>query len=193
MPPYPGPHDPGSTTPGFGEWPANGDGRPRRGEGANGPQFGRPGRRGDDIVDDSADGDEESTRRRPRWVRVVGVLIAVALLLATLSTGAGLLFGASSAPPITTAVVSVRPVLAGPIATGPKEQVNFEVSNSGSSESNISCTVSVTRLGAVLGKGMVHADRPVPAGSVVTASVQVPIDRAAFAGTPADAMVSCRG
>ncbi|MGP8060728.1 MAG: hypothetical protein ACLP9C_13975 [Acidimicrobiales bacterium] len=140
--------------------------------------------------DDDFDDEPTGRRRRPRWVRVVGLVVALALVLASVSTWVGILLGSGGGPAVQSAVGSVGPVPGRPAAAD-LEQVTFTLANTGSNPVTASCTVLVVRDGQTLGLVRARAAQPLPAGEEVRAQVSVPLDRPAFAGTADDARVSC--
>ena len=162
------------------------------------------------------DGDEdEEPWQRPRSLRVVGMVLATSLLLGVVGTTIGAVFGAGSphAGSLTATVQSVGPAEEPPAAAdggaadraggpgaGPSgsrnargatgtEAVTFSVAGEQGDDATLVCAGVLTDDGTVLGtwSKVVPLD---PAGQG-RQRVTVPIDRAAFDGSPADAVVQC--
>lgn len=141
---------------------------------------------------DEFDDEPAGPRRRPRWVRVVGLVIALALVLGSVSTGIGIILGGGTGPAVPSVVDSVQP--APDERPGSSlEAVTATLANATAGTVTPVCTVAVVLDGVTLGSVTARAAQPLPAGDRVSATVSVPISRAAFAGTPGDARVSCTG
>jgi hypothetical protein len=115
--------------------------------------------------------------RRSRAVRVVGIVTAASLLLATVGTTVGLVFEGPS-----------RTAFSTDTALG-YEKVTFTIVNAGRAD-NASCTVSVRSDGQVVGSVDLVATQVVGPRKL-TLWADVPISISAFAGNPKDAQARC--
>jgi hypothetical protein len=126
---------------------------------------------------------------RPRSIRVIGLIAAASLLLATIGTTIGVLVGDSpGAPSLPLRVLSVlpSPTTAAGRASGPTESVRFSVANPGRNGLEAACQVVLEghRGSAVGVVGLA-------AGATDQVSVEVPVAPGPFVGSPADARVRC--
>ena len=180
--------------PAFGTAPAFGGAPPSRTEAA--PDGTLP---YDPFGDDDAEDGEHW--RRPRTLRVVGLILAASLLLGAVGTTIGAIFGtAAASPSLTSSVLSVGPVEVPPTAStrgqhgdpgGPvgRELVNYSVTGDGT-DAGAFCAGTVTDGGTTVGQwSEIVALR---GDGATVRRVSVPIDRAAFAGSPGDASVTCQ-
>jgi hypothetical protein len=126
---------------------------------------------------------------------VVGLVIVAALVLGSVSTGVGIILGGGSGvsgPAVPSEVVAVGPAPGQRTGTN-LEEVTFSVGNITGNPLTPVCSVAVVRAGTTLGVVTARAARPLAAGERISAALSVPISRPVFAGTPADARVSCTG
>jgi len=120
------------------------------------------------------------------------MVIALALVLGSISAGVGIILGGPSGPAVASAVASVLPA-PGPRAGSGLEEVTLSLCNASSGPVTPVCTVTVRRDGVTLGSVTARGTRPLGAGDRVSAVVAVRVDGRPFAGTAADAQASCVG
>ncbi len=153
----------------------------------------------DDVGADDVSDDEHW--RRPRAVRVTGFVVAASLLLATIGTTVGAIFGSGTATPepLSTTVRSVGPPEAAPALERPgstadaaerRELVTFTVAGVRGEDGAAICTVVVTRRGSVLGS--TSREMSLTGVGALVQRVIVPIDETAFVGSPDNAAVTCQ-
>ncbi len=125
---------------------------------------------------------------RPRSIRVIGLIAAASLLLATVGTTIGVLMGDSpSAPSLSAKVLSVLPSPSLPTSgSAPSELVRFNVANPGPRALDAACEVALDGH-----RGSVVQVVGLPAGAIDPVSVAVPITSGTFVGSPADVDVRC--
>jgi hypothetical protein len=165
-------------------------------DGDFGGDVGHPGGAGGDADDFGAWGDDEGAPggRRPRVVRVVGFVAAASLLLATVGTTVGVLFGGTSGgTSFPTRVLSVLPELRGRGAAtvGAREAVTFTVTNVTGSTVASECAIALTPGHAA--EAPVTVDLLLGPGSVDKLTALLPVGTEPFAGSPSDARVRCAG
>lgn len=129
-------------------------------------------------------------RRRPRSLRVIGVVTAGFLLLASVGTGVGMVIEQGQASSFSVRVQSVTPrSTAGTGASG-YEHVSFLVTNDSANSASPECTVEVVQNGQGLGAGPIVLGS-IASGDTVQKAVTVPIERPASSATPASGRVIC--
>lgn len=125
-------------------------------------------------------------RRRSRVLRVVGLGVAAALLLASVGTTLEVVFGGSSTVALPTAVTGSVPLL----PAGERVQVTFTVANDSGSVVTPVCKVTVVHGGKVLGAVIVSVGGPIADGAVASEQVPVPVEPSA--GLKVGAQVACK-
>jgi hypothetical protein len=125
---------------------------------------------------------------RPRSIRVIGLIAAASLLLATIGTTIGVLMGDSpGSPSLPSRVLSVLPSPSLPASgPGPSELVRFNVANPGRSALEAACEVALDGQ-----RGSVVQVVGLPAGTTEPVSVAVPVASGSFVGSPSDVDVRC--
>ncbi len=157
-----------------------------------GPAFAPVDDEGPPGADETDEPDGAPARRRPRWVRVVGLVIALALVLASIGTGVGIILGGPSGSALTSVVDSVGPA-AGHQGGPGLEEVTLTLANASSGPVTPVCTVWVRHGGVTIGSVAARGTHPLGASDRVSATVLVPVDRQPFVGTAADARATCTG
>jgi len=154
---------------------------------------------------DAGDGEEPASyrRRHSRGVRAVGLVVAVALLVASVGTTVDLVLGGSnrsSGADVLTTVTSVVPLGPGgspvPGGTGGtvevrQVQVVFTVRNGGAAAVVPVCAIDVLAGGSVVGSVVRRGDQPLAAAATATGQVVVPTLRPVAAGRLGSARVRC--
>lgn len=145
-------------------------------------------------------------RRHSRGVRAVGLVVAVALLVASVGTTVDLVLSGSGSSNSTggadvlTAVTSVVPlgpggssVPGGRVSTVPvgQVQVGFTVRNGGATAVVPVCAIDVLAGGSVVGSVVRRGDQPLAAGGVASGQVVVPTLRPVPADRLGAARVRC--
>ncbi len=115
---------------------------------------------------------------RRRWTRWVTLIVVVALVIAVVGTGVGLLTSGGGAPKSTSdvqaTVLAVDGLPAG-ASTAIRALVTLRVTNRASQPVEPVCTVTVYAHGAVAGSVTVHAQHALTHGQTVTAQLTVPL------------------
>jgi hypothetical protein len=145
------------------------------------------------------DDGEFPRRRHSRFIRVVGIVTAVSLVVGTIGTTIGVFLGSGSGgPDFPIKVVSVTPptqkvlgISARPVNPEYTEQVDFDVSNTTAHASRATCRITVMRAQSALGSISSETPSSIPGGYTAQLFALVPIAEKAFPGIPSDARVTC--
>ncbi|MHB8219662.1 MAG: hypothetical protein ACYDHU_04975 [Acidimicrobiales bacterium] len=144
-------------------------------------------------------------RKHAGGVRVVGIVVVVALIVASVGTAIELVLGGSSGSggaTLPTRVTSTVPLGNGgsPIpggtgsaVTAREVRVTFTVTNTSGQSVVPQCSISVDSRSSVVGSVTVHGERAIPVGTTSTGHVTVPL----LTARPADSLsrdtVTCLG